>query len=286
MSTQPIIQTLLSQLIQVFHDDPPEGTPPPTTIPYRPARWSTKPQQTSITVTTSQPSASSRVQSRLSTGQVLPAEVRPGPITTTTTTYYFDAAFSIDHHSRNVLTRHPVQSGTSIVDHAYAEPSRVVLEIGMSDAMDSFIHGQYATNASKSVSAYQTFQALRKSRLPLTVSTRLDTYLNMQIVDIHAPDTNATAAGLKATIVFEQIVVATLSTQVVSARPDASQNTNSGNIQPAAVDAAIYAQHVQTTFSAASNSDAVKQATASYAEFPNPRWCSQTGNGGLPFGRK
>lgn len=280
------LTVLPGAIAQLFSSSPPSLIPPDTTIPYRPPQWSSKPQQYSLSVTQQVQLPATRVQSRISTGQIIPPTTTPATTSAVTTIYYFDAVVSADHRTSLEITRHPVQSGNSIVDHAYSVPARVVLEIAMSDAIDSFVHGQYATNQSKSISAYQTFEALRKSRLPMTLSTRLQQYSNMLIKEIHAPDTNATVAGLKVTIVFEQITLALVSTQTISVRPDQSQSTNSGNIQPTTVDAAVQAQHVQTQFSQSNVQTAAKQANSAYAEFPNPRWCSNSGNGGLPFGRK
>jgi len=200
------------------------------------------------------------------------------------TTYFFDAVIATDHHSASRFTDHPIQSGASVTDHIYELPSRIVLEVVMSDVMDSFVHGQYATNRSKSISAYQAFKAIKKLRTPLKLTTRLETYENVQIEEIHAPDTNLTIAGLRATIVFKQFFLANIATNTVSARPAVSSTTNKGTEQAVAVSQAISAQHQIQSGQAAANEDAARAAVNAAKAFPNPRWCSNRGTGGAPFG--
>src|SRR5262249_51687603 len=96
---------------------------------FRPPQWSTQGQLVSLTV-------------QLPTDSPFAAS---GP-----TTYYFDAVFRTDHLSSLTPTRHPVQNGAAITDHTYLEPKRVVLEVGFSDAMDSYVSGQYAGASTKS----------------------------------------------------------------------------------------------------------------------------------------
>jgi hypothetical protein len=250
MSSLPIAIGVLQGLsrLNVFKYLSPAGVPPVTTTPYRPPNWSKGPQPTSITVV--QKATGSTVEHRLTAPDGTPISGNSTTPTNTqltppaSTTYFFDAVISADHYTALRLTEHPVQSGASITDHAYAVPARVVLEIGMSDVMDSFVHGQYATSKSKSVSAYQTFVNIQKSRLPLQLTTHLQNYATMLIEDIRAADTNATFTGLKATIVLREIILATVSTTTVSARPDQSGITNKGTVQPAPVDPATFTSHV------------------------------------------
>ena len=89
----------------------------------------------------------------------------------------------------------------------------------MSDAMDSYIAGQWTGDNSKSVNTYQTLVDLAKARQPLTVTTRLNTYTNMVLASVSAPDTVETRFGLRASVVFEELFTGTVTSQQVSARP-------------------------------------------------------------------
>lgn len=149
------------------------------------------------------------------------------------TNYVFDAVIAAEHDQEMVVTEHPVQSGASISDHAYLRPARLVLDIGMSDAMDAFFNPSTWTGApTKSVSAYQTLLALQASRIPLTITTKLRTYYNMLITNPLARETYKTIAGLRAQISFQQIFMAQVTIPPASARPQDTNDTNLGQVTP------------------------------------------------------
>ena len=195
--------------------------PPDTPVangPYRPPQWNQK-QLTSLLAV-------------LPSGGGTAAGVTSGQAQTTPTTYFFDAVIRLEHSQSLRRTEHPIQSGASVVDHAYLLPARVVLEIGMSDAMDRFQSGMFTSDTSKSISAFQTLLDLQKLRVPLTLNTRLRSYNNMLIEDIRALEDNRTVHGLRALVSFSQIILANLATTTVSARPDQNGVTNEGTKNP------------------------------------------------------
>jgi len=132
--------------------------------------------------------------------------------------YFFDAVIKADHTTTVKKTQHPVQDRGSISDHAYKMPDRLVLEIGMSDAMDSFIPGQFETSFSKSISAYAILKDLQKNFVLLDITTRLQNYSNMLIESIHVSDDFKTRDSLRATITFEELFVQEVNQVTVSAR--------------------------------------------------------------------
>jgi hypothetical protein len=180
----------------------------------------------------------------------------------------FDAVLELEHEQRLEKTHHPVQTGADISSHAYLMPPRVAMYIGMSDAMDAYSNGVNAANTvggatpgtvspfsgastSKSVNAYQTMVALQAARQPLTVTTRLRTYTNMMIVSISPREDYKTITGLRMRIEFEQIFTATTvssaggdagSLAPLTARPDATQQTGLGQVNPSAVSGTTQAQ--------------------------------------------
>jgi hypothetical protein len=206
---------------QVFalEDNPPDqAVASSTSVPYRPPQWN-KSQITFLTVAGLGDNGA-------------------------TENYYFDAVLRVEHDQELRYTLHPVQTGAPISDHAYLMPARVILEIGMSDAMARFDPGAYTGSGSKSVSAYQKFKEIQALRQPITLSTRLDTYENMLIERILAPDSNATQYSLKSQIIFAQIRPAVVSTTLFqntsepsndpsqSARPQQSVDTPGGSQTP------------------------------------------------------
>lgn len=150
--------------------------------------------------------------------------------------YFFDAVLRMNHTSPLRKTEHPIQTGANLVDHAYMLPAHLTLEIGMSDSMDSLVLGQYSGGATKSISAYQTLVKLQQSRVPLTVVTRLQKYVNMLITNINAPDDVNTSNALKCSITLEQIFMAQVGTTTPSSSrgQTTSAPTDTGTEQPAA----------------------------------------------------
>ena len=146
--------------------------------------------------------------------------------------YFFDAIIKAEHTTSRMLTEHPIQNGTNIVDHSFQLPARLVLEIGMSDAMDSLVQDQYPSV--KSVSAYQQLLALQRAGNALSVTTRLNVYENMVIEQITSSDDYKTMYGLRAIVTLRQIMLATVAETTVptSDREQVTQETQKGTIQP------------------------------------------------------
>ena len=240
---------------------------------YRPVNWA-QPQLTSITVTTQTSTPvdvgylGNAPGDPVETTQA-PAASGPAGAQSQSTIYYFDSVFSIDHFTSRVFTNHPIQSGASIVYHSYQLPDRVVLEVGFSDTMQSYMVGQYSggSGSSKSVNAYQQFVTLQKQGTQLSLATHLQTYPSMGIEEIRASDTNMTVAGAKFTIVLKQIIIVSLATTASSNRPDTSQTTSTGQQQSQNVDQSTTANHTTTT-TAATPPDAPNNPN------PNPDWSS------------
>lgn len=146
--------------------------------------------------------------------------------------YFFDAIFRIEHLRSTQITEHPVQTGANISDHAYALPARLMMEIGMSDAMASFLSGQFQGGPTKSISAYQLLVDLQAKRQPLTVVTRLYRYTNMLIEHITAPDDVRTKTGLRCSVSMRQILMAEVpTTKPTTNAPQTTQTNNMGEKQ-------------------------------------------------------
>lgn len=159
--------------------------------------------------------------------------------------YVFDATLRVVHSRRLRKTQHPVLTAANISDHAFVEPARVTIDIGMSDAMAAFSSGMWTQSATKSISAFQVLKQLQVDRILVTLTTRLDTYVNMLVTDVSAPDDVRTRHGLRASVTLEEIIagsVASISSS--SARSQTTGSTSLGTVQGAQVDPAVAAQHV------------------------------------------
>lgn len=132
-----------------------------------------------------------------------------------------DFVFSTEHKMNLKATQHPVQNGASITDHSIMEPDEVILEIGMSDTVTG-------AETNHSVNAFQLIRAIMQKREPLTLTTRLNTYRDMLITSISAPDDVNTMFALKASIYLQQIKITTVATVSVQQTVSASKTSDSG----------------------------------------------------------
>lgn len=203
-----------------------ESTSVSSSGPWSPPQWA-QPALTMLTVPAS---------SNSSTGQPAAAP----------TSYVFDAVFRVLHSRSIRKTQHPVLTGANVSDHAYVEPARVTLEVGMSDAMASFSAGVWVGWSTKSISAYQILKNLALNKTLFTLTTRLDTYSNMLIEHIDAPDENKTLHGLRATFTLGEIIAGgvTSANSSSSARPQTTGSNSSGTVQSTTPDPSAVSQHV------------------------------------------
>ncbi len=144
---------------------------------------------------------------------------------------FFDGIMSTETEETLTITSHPVQSGANISDHAYREPTRITMEIVMSDAMACRQPGQFNSFFEKSVTAYRRLLDLQRSRIPVSVQTRLGSYQNMLIESISAPDDASTRDGLRCTVSLREVLVAKVGVTKVSARKwTTSVENNKGQV--------------------------------------------------------
>lgn len=133
--------------------------------------------------------------------------------------YFFDAVFSVDTEHSLTITQHPVQTGANISDHAFVNPIRMTMQVGVSDAMAYRTGADYGGyGGTKSVQAYRLLCKLQELRIPMQVVTRLNTYPNMLIESIDVSDDVSTLCALKATVNLVQVLVVNVGTEKVSAR--------------------------------------------------------------------
>lgn len=213
------------------------GVTAPSNGPWTPPQWG-QPALTILTV----PASSVQTAAPISGTNGSSAAVYQG---TPATNYVFDAILRGIHNRRLKKTQHPVLTGANMADHAYIEPARVTLEIGMSDAMASYQASMWVGSSTKSISAWQFIKSLQVGITLVTLTTRLDTYYNMLVVDATAPDDYKTLHGLRGTIVLEETIAGLVASQATSsARPQATGSTASGSVQGTAPNAAQVAQNV------------------------------------------
>ena len=135
--------------------------------------------------------------------------------------FYFDAVFSTEHKYTVTVTKHPVQDGASISDHAIIEPDEVMLDIGMSDTMKR-------SGTNHSVNAFKTLKSVMELRTPVKLTTRLNAYTDMVITSISTVDDYKTMNGLRASIIFTKVNTVKVHTVKVKQTVDGSKGGGGG----------------------------------------------------------
>src|SRR5271165_1668854 len=91
-------------------------------------------------------------------------------------TIYPDVSVEEIHHDEQIITLHPVETGSPITDHAFMMPYTVEMRCGFSDSTVGALG--YVQQV------YQQFLALQQSRQPFDVSTGKRLYQNMLLRSI------------------------------------------------------------------------------------------------------
>lgn len=143
---------------------------------------------------------------------------------------YFDAVLQTEHRFEVSVTEHPIQSGSSVTDHAYVHPDSVTLEIGMSDVMAQDGEDSHSSNM------FALLKEVMYSREPITLVTRFQTYEDMVITAMSVPDNYAVMNGMKANITLQHIVIVTAQTVDVRARIVSSKSGTSKPVATTDVD--------------------------------------------------
>lgn len=145
--------------------------------------------------------------------------------------YFFDGFIKVDHSIELQTTSNPVETGASIVDHAYVKPAELTMEVMMSDVHQSLVPEQFTGASFRSVNAWQVLRKLQSDRIPMSVLTRLGLYTNMLITKLAASDTAETFRALSAEVTLREIPVARVKTVKISSADQTTINTEMGKIE-------------------------------------------------------
>lgn len=158
--------------------------------------------------------------------------------------YVFDAVIAAEHDQTLTKTRHPVQTGSDITTNAYLEPATLVLYVLMSDAVAAYVAGypgassyirQWTGNPSKSISAYQQILNLQALRIPLSVTTRLRSYINMLIMKVSPKEDATTIGAARFRLEMEQVYMAGTQVSPISTRANDTSATALGTVNNAPI---------------------------------------------------
>ncbi|WP_116082118.1 phage baseplate protein [Tropicimonas sp. IMCC34011] len=142
---------------------------------------------------------------------VSPVAVLPIPVTV-----------SEQHVSTLEMTENPVETGASMVDHAYRKPRKITL--------DSALPLPQAT--------WQVIKRIQQDRRPFTLVTGLDVYRSMLIKDVSVTRDPGSALILAASIQLQEALLVETSRFAVQGGTGAAPSTAGGASTPSAEKAA------------------------------------------------
>ena len=145
--------------------------------------------------------------------------------------YFFDGFMQVDHAIELQTTENPVETGASVVDHAYVKPAKVVMKVMMSDVHQSLVPEQFSGASFRSVNAWQVLRKLQADRIPMSIFTRLGLYTNMLITSLTASDTPETFRALSAEVTLKEIPVARIKKVKISSADQTTIKSEMGKIE-------------------------------------------------------
>jgi hypothetical protein len=107
-----------------------------------------------------------------------------------------------------IITKQPVQTGASITDHSYKEPTALTMRILQQDLSVSAIASTFSGNGLSAI--YQKFLDLQSSREPFNVITPKRIYKNMLVASIRLNTDKLTENILSLEIGLQQVILVTI----------------------------------------------------------------------------
>lgn len=168
----------------------------------------------------------------------------------------FDGIMGTEHNLASTSTNYPIQSGAVMSDHVIQQPTSLSIQVMVSDAnpfttpadqskLDSIANkmksyrnmSNYAEmerdlqSGSRSRALFSILECMKVSGELVEVVTRLKTYKNMLLVNISVADDLTTLYGLKASLFFEEKIIADTPSVFDSKRSQANAPDSYGGIQ-------------------------------------------------------
>lgn len=169
-----------------------------------------------------------------------------------------DVVISEEHNDEVTVTRHPVDMGAQIADHAFKNPAVLTCSFGWSDSStlmnsislrsltdsissgawkdslsslkDSITSGSFLKGVSSTKEVYERLLEIMEARELLSVSTGKRAYSNMLITRLQTSSTAETENALVCEITFEEVNLVTISETVlksgVQAYPEVTASAN------------------------------------------------------------
>lgn len=141
-------------------------------------------------------------------------------------------------NDRLEITRHPVEQGAEISDHAFKQAAEVHAEYGWTNStLSSLVSG---LGEERVLQIYADLLNLQATREPFDLYTGKRAYNNMMITELHVTTDASSEYALAVEMSFREVIIvstssATLSDQSSQSIPaSTSPQTNTGPVQPRA----------------------------------------------------
>jgi hypothetical protein len=138
-----------------------------------------------------------------------------------------------EHHTDEIeVSRHPIEQGAPISDHAYKRPAQLTMRVGWSDSTVGLIGNQFIGIGLEGaiLDTYRQLQRLQESLQLFTVVTGKRTYHNMLMVSLSVSTTKESENTLIAEIRFEEVFL--VSTQTGNLPPVVNQADPQSTAEP------------------------------------------------------
>lgn len=112
-----------------------------------------------------------------------------------------------DHEDSLEITRHPVEEGAKITDHAYKMPARITMRCYFSDFGVDFAGSLFSISLSSIQDVYNALLKLQESRIPFDVVTGKRSYTNMLLAHLSVETDVETEHILSVNATMEQIII-------------------------------------------------------------------------------
>lgn len=137
-------------------------------------------------------------------------------------TIFPDVAVREIHHDTMQITVHPVETGSPVTDHMFANPAIVELEYFWSNSTVQSVGYVQAV--------YAELLALQKSRQPLSISTGKRQYTSMGIASLAVITNDETENALAVRALAQEMIFTSVTTTAGSGTPNTNGSKAVGNI--------------------------------------------------------
>lgn len=126
----------------------------------------------------------------------------------------FDATFEEVHTSELEVTDNPVESGSSITDHAFMKPYKLRITAGVTNTPFRIQFGDpFGEGETRIKNAFQLLRELQARREPFSVNTGLTPYDNMVVTSLTTPQDKSSANAIAFTVELREVQI--VYTQIV-----------------------------------------------------------------------